>query len=259
MGFVLDGRAEFGKACGTERASATTKSMGTGFDGLGIVTGSGGFHVTDGGWGVVEEKVDEFDGGVGFVGLCEGAQAGDGLGVETVGSGGCRSGGRRRWREWRGSDVVGGALEDLHEGVDANGFADVVVHAGLEAAFAGPADGVGGHGNDMDRAAGVGLVAFAFPDRASGFETVEFGQLAIHQDDIVSDMIDGLENLVSGGDGFGAKTEAIEECHGDTLIDGIIFGDKDVQGTGWIGGFEEAGVYGSVSVQPETGFVLGGG
>jgi hypothetical protein len=75
---------------------------------------------------------------------------------------------------------------------------------------------------------------------AGGFESVEFGQLTIHEDDIVGDVVEALENLASGGDGLGAEPEAIEEGDGDALVDGIVFCDEDMKRPGGVGGFEEA-------------------
>jgi hypothetical protein len=162
-GLILDSGAEFGHADSSERARATAEVVGAIFEFLGIVASGGGFHFTDGGGGVSEEEVDEFGGGADGAGLAEAVEEGDGVGIDGIrrwdgagllGFGLCRVG----WRgEFEGRNVLGGALEGLHQGFDADGFADVVVHARLEAAFAGAAYGVSGHGDDIDAACGCGL------------------------------------------------------------------------------------------------------
>jgi hypothetical protein len=257
VGFVLDGGAELGQACGAEGAGAAAEIMGAGLKGLGVVAGGGGFHLADGRWGIGEEEVDQFRGGAGGAGLVQAMEGGDWIGVECLGVGGGWGWGGWGWG-W-GEGVLGGALEGFHERLDADGFADVIVHAGFEAAFAGATDGVCGHGDDMDVWLRCRMLLFATADFACGFEAVEEGQLTIHEDDVIGDVAEGLKNLTSGGDGFGLESEAIEEGDRDALIDGVVFGDEDVEGTGGGFGFEEAWAGGGMAVEPESGFVLGGG
>jgi hypothetical protein len=59
------------------------------------------------------------------------------------------------------------------DGLEADGFGEVIVHAGGEAAFAVADHGAGGHGDDDAGGALLGLLEAA--DLAGGFEAVHSG------------------------------------------------------------------------------------
>ena len=70
--------------------------------------------------------------------------------------------------------------ERLDQLVDAYRLGEVIVHAGRDAHLAVALHRVGRHRDDARALAGA-----ARADRARGLETVHFGHLHVHQDDIV--------------------------------------------------------------------------
>ena len=64
-----------------------------------------------------------------------------------------------------------------------NGFGDKIIHAGLNTGGAIVFLCVRGHGDDVDRFAGL-VFKFELTNAASGLESVEHGHLAIHEHDI---------------------------------------------------------------------------
>ena len=88
------------------------------------------------------------------------------------------------------------------EVVETRGLADVVVHAGFQAALAVALHGVCRHRDDAD-AGGGGIRA----DAAGGFVTVELGHLAIHEDDVVGSGFEGFEHFEAVGGDFDGVAE----------------------------------------------------
>ena len=62
-----------------------------------------------------------------------------------------------------------------------NGFGDIVIHPGCQAALAITLGGVSRHGNNRDMAA---VLFFDLTNFAGGLETIHFGHLNVHQYDI---------------------------------------------------------------------------
>lgn len=87
------------------------------------------------------------------------------------------------YRGWRERESVGGIRDEVDFGEEVlggDGFDDVFVHAGLEAAFAIAVHGVGGKGDDR----GVDLEGgLEWADGGGGFVAVHFGHLDVHSDD----------------------------------------------------------------------------
>ena len=81
--------------------------------------------------------------------------------------------------------------EDPFELSEVEGFGEVVVHAGGEAAFAVAVKSVGGEGDD----GGMGARA---ADGGGSFEAVHAGHLAVHKDKVVGE-----------GEGHGDGFEAV--------------------------------------------------
>lgn len=156
----------------------------------------------------------------------------------------------------------------------ADGFAEVVVHAGGSAGLAVADEGVGGEGDDVGGGAGGGMGA----EVAGGFEAVHLGHLDVHEDDVVGLALDGGEDLEAVGGEVGAVAEAGEHVEGDLLVHDVIFGEEDVFGVslwGWLEwervrggggrgcgeaeeGFEEEGRFGGfIEHGAEAGAILG--
>ena len=80
--------------------------------------------------------------------------------------------------------------EDSFELSEVEGFGEVVVHAGGEAAFAVAEEGIGGEGDD-------GRLGGAGADGGSGGEAVHLRHLAVHENEVVG---------ISFGEGYGGGT-----------------------------------------------------
>jgi len=117
------------------------------------------------------------------------------------------------------------AGEHVAQRFEADGFAEVVVHAGFEALFAFTAHGIGGHGDDAHGGA-VGAGA----DAAGRLVAVEFGHLAIHEDKVVGADVERGEDLESVAGDIGLVTDVVEEAEGDLLVDDVIFSQEDADG-----------------------------
>ena len=107
------------------------------------------------------------------------------------------------------------------------GFGNVVVHAGIEAAFPILAHGVGGERDDRQVTARVELAA---ANGASRLEAVHFRHLAIHEHQIVvlraavrSQAMRPFSAIVH----FAA--ELLQQARGEHAIDGVIFDDQHAQ------------------------------
>ena len=141
--------------------------------------------------------------------------------------------------------------EDPFELSEVEGFGEVVVHAGGEAAFAVAEESVGGEGDD-------GRLGGAGADGGSGGEAVHLRHLAVHENEVVG---------ISFGEGYGGgtfgsdvdvATEFFEKEEGEGLVDGVVLGEENADsgemgavgvdgGRNGVGGVEEVG-YGAEKV-----------
>ncbi|MGA1994360.1 MAG: hypothetical protein ABSH45_01160 [Bryobacteraceae bacterium] len=115
------------------------------------------------------------------------------------------------------------ALDSLGQIFEADGFGDIVVHAGRETDLAGALEGFGGHGDDGRVPAG----RFGAADRAGSGVAIHFGHVAIHEDQRIGEKADHPDGFVAVGGDVDAEAELFEQAHGDLLIDGVIFRDQD--------------------------------
>lgn len=123
----------------------------------------------------------------------------------------------------------------------ADGFGEVVVHAGLEAAFAVAFHGEGGEGDDGGAGAAGGLFALAEP--AGDLETVELGHHDVHEDDVEAaglEEVEGFEAVLGDGD---EVSLAFEEEADDLAVDVVVLDEEDGEGA-WGGGGRGGGVWG---------------
>ena len=89
------------------------------------------------------------------------------------------------------------------ERLAADGFGQVVVHAGLAALFAIALDGGGGHGDDGEGSdGGVGRVRVVVADHVGRAVAVEDGHLDVHEDDVWVAVVGIGVGGVGGGGGF---------------------------------------------------------
>ena len=156
------------------------------------------------------------------------------------------SGGRGILAEiWRRTEEMGGSLlkerfggfgegsgqEALENGDHfrfVDGFGDVVVHAGIEAALAIALHRVGGHGDDDDVTTG----RLSAADLFGGLVAVHDGHLAIHEDEVVAIGGDHVDCFLSVGGEFYFEAETLERAGGDELVDGVVFDEEDARRNG---------------------------
>ena len=105
--------------------------------------------------------------------------------------------------EERGGEV---AFEDGDDFGFVDGFGDVVVHAGIEAALAVALHGVGGHGDDDDAA--IGRLGAA--DLFGGLVAVHHRHLAIHKDEVVAIAGDHIDSFFPVGGEFDGEAQALQ-------------------------------------------------
>ena len=146
---------------------------------------------------------------------------------------------------------LGGAAAVVFDGFDevgrGDGFGEVVVHAGVEAAFAVAVHGVGGHGDD-----GELFPAVVGADGAGGFDTVEFGHLDVHEDEVVVAGGEGFEGLFAVGGDVDDVAAFAEDGGDDLLVDEVVFGEEDAEAGEGVG---EVGV----GIGAHGGGAFGGG
>jgi hypothetical protein len=82
-----------------------------------------------------------------------------------------------------------------------------------------------GQGNNPDGLAAIGL--FALADGASGVKAVHFGHLAVHQDQVVGCVSQGIYDFAAIGNDVGTIAEFPQLSEGDVLVDAVVFGQKD--------------------------------
>lgn len=132
--------------------------------------------------------------------------------------------------------------------VEADGFAEVVVHAGGEALLAVAVDGVGGEGDDPGTGI-VGLEGVATAELAGGLEAVHPGHLDVEEDDVEGDAGGDVEDFQAIADEFGMIAKTLEEKGDDALVYEVVLGDEDAEGAigGDGAGFEGSGMGGKGS------------
>lgn len=113
------------------------------------------------------------------------------------------------------------------EFADVDGFADVAVHACIEALFAIALHGVGSEGDDRDAASGA---VFALAEDAGGGEAVHFGHLDIHQHEVKVALTEGIKGEFAVRDDFDGVALFFEDAEGEFLVDGVILGEEDAEG-----------------------------
>ena len=78
-----------------------------------------------------------------------------------------------------------------------------------------------------------------------GFVTIHFGHMAIHQNDVITDSIQGFEDLAAIGDGIRVEAEFLQLPQSDLLVDDIVLGNQNAKalrarggdlGRGWSAG-----------------------
>ena len=105
-----------------------------------------------------------------------------------------------------------------------DGFGEVVVHAGGEAAFSFACHGAGREGDDRNVCVGV----VEGTDLACGFKAIHDGHQKIHQDKIEGSGFaseDGGCALLSGCHG---RASTFQEATNYGSVDGVVFDDEDV-------------------------------
>ncbi len=83
---------------------------------------------------------------------------------------------------------------------------------------------MGGHGDHIDGMQPPFLLSQA--DLAGCFVAIHFRHLAIHQDDIVGNAIEGIQHLTTVSDDVGPITEFRQHFQSDFLIHEIVFSQQ---------------------------------
>lgn len=176
---------------------------------------------------LVEEKVEEF---FFFVRVAVGEH------VEVIHVDEWFGGGLGCWRFGcictlgRGVGVSGVAFDHVDEFFGLYGFAEVIIHAGLEAFVTVADHGVGGEGNDWQVGAGR---LFKGAQLCGGLIAVEYGHLAVHEDDTVGACGDHVEGFAAiGGEVDIVKAEFGEKLHNEFLVDRVIIDGENFY-VGW--------------------------
>lgn len=189
--------------CGAEVAGDTFDGVGDSLGGFEVVGLEGGGDLVGGFDLLLDEFAEEFE--VEFAVAADAAEAIGG--VEARGCGEVGVGGG--WRGWLlgfgfGCFCVGGGFEVASDGgehcIGVDGFGDVIIHAGGDAAVAFFCGGVGGHGDDGER-----VEAFFRADFGSGLVAVHLGHLEVHEDEVEGvgvglEGLDGLETIIGDRD-----------------------------------------------------------
>lgn len=119
----------------------------------------------------------------------------------------------------------------MAEVVEADGFDEVIVHAGLEAGFTISLHGVGGQGDDGGVAEGGwgwgwGL-GFTEAEETGGFVAVDFRHVAIHENEVIGLLLEAVKGFAAIGDGLGLIAEFPKELEGDLTVHEVVLGEED--------------------------------
>src|SRR5260370_40079995 len=113
---------------------------------------------------------------------------------------------------WGRSDDVQTAQNGLQRRL-AQRYWEIVVHAGGDTALPITLQRIRGHGHDRHMPAAL----LAAADLRGGGETVHLRHLAVHQDEVVRNALDGFDGFESVADDVRRKTEFLQLPHRDAL------------------------------------------
>ena len=119
-----------------------------------------------------------------------------------------------------------GAFQGSFDLLGADGFAEVIIHAGGEATLLIFLHRVGGHGDDVGSPGSRPACA----DAAGRFKAIHLGHLQVHKDEVVLLSLDGLHGFPTIGRQVGLIAELLQNAQRHLLIDHVIFGDENFQG-----------------------------
>ena len=74
-----------------------------------------------------------------------------------------------------------------------------------------------------------GPVLLELPDAARRLIPIELWHLAVHQDHVVMNASQCLQDFISVRDGVGAIAEFLQQTYGYLLVYGVILGQEDAQ------------------------------
>jgi hypothetical protein len=109
-----------------------------------------------------------------------------------------------------------------------DGLRNVVVHTGGDAAIAIALHGVGGHGHDDVALSGC----FTAANFGGCLIAVHHRHLTVHEDDVVSHILDHFDSFRAVGDEIDAATQTLEHAGGNDLIDGVVLDDQHARTNG---------------------------
>jgi hypothetical protein len=103
-----------------------------------------------------------------------------------------------------------------------DGFGDVVVHSGFDAAVSVFRQGVGSHGYDAGLA--VRREFLAYP--SGRVKAVQLGHLYVHKNYVVGLSAQGFQHLKTVGGEVGPVSEAVQHGQGNLLVHEVVFGQQ---------------------------------
>ena len=110
--------------------------------------------------------------------------------------------------------------------VHADGLADVVIHAGLQAHLPVALHGVGRHGDDARPLRSAGQRAQM---RARRLQPVHLRHLHVHQHHVVGLALDRLDGFQAVGGDVRPVAHLREQAQRQLLVDGVVLGQQDAQ------------------------------
>jgi hypothetical protein len=120
-------------------------------------------------------------------------------------------------------DVI---LQQFIEFLSPDGFRKISIHSRREETFAVAFHSVRGKGDDWSVKP---RLFFTLWQLTGGFESIHFGHLHIHQDQIVSSLFEGARSLASVGNNLdGVPTLLEETCH-EPLVHCVVLSDQDAE------------------------------
>ena len=122
-------------------------------------------------------------------------------------------------------------LQNGFQFLNAHRLGDVVIHARGETLFAVPFHRIGGHGHNAKRR--QPLFSFALPNPSRGFVAVHLGHVAIHENNIIRNLLERSEHLQAVRDNVGGITKSAQLLQRDFLVYGIVLGHQNTQMLGW--------------------------
>ena len=116
-------------------------------------------------------------------------------------------------------------FQGVQQLVQVHRFADVAIHACVEAGLLVFAHGGRGHGKDDRLLYGWEGAA----NHACRFQTIHLRHLYVHQDQIVWLALQRFDDLLPVGGNVGLVAQATQDLQGYLLVDDIVFCEQDVQ------------------------------